>query len=99
MNSLIEDLNKTFESRVRLGIMSALVVNESLDFTSLKTSLNLTDGNLSSHIASLENEGYVKAKKEFVGKKPQTTYAATAAGRRAFTDHLNALEKLIRTTQ
>ncbi len=99
MNSIIQDLNKTFESRVRLGIMSALVVNESLDFTSLKESLNVTDGNLSSHIASLESEGYVKVKKEFVGKKPQTTYSVTAAGGRAFADHLDALEKLIKQTQ
>lgn len=97
--SLIQDLNKTFESRVRLGIMSALVVNESLDFTSLKESLNVTDGNLSSHIASLENEGYLKVKKEFVGKKPQTTYSVTVSGRHAFSDHLDALEKLIRKTQ
>lgn len=79
--------------------MSALIVNESLDFTSLKESLDVTDGNLSSHIASLEEEGYVKVKKEFVGKKPQTTYSVTAAGRRAFTDHLDALEKLIKQTQ
>lgn len=99
MNSLIQDLNKVFESRVRLGIMSALIVNESLDFTSMKESLDVTDGNLASHIASLENEGYIKVKKEFVGKKPLTTYSATASGRRAFTDHLDALEKLIRKTQ
>lgn len=79
--------------------MSALIVNESLDFTSMKESLDVTDGNLASHIASLENEGYIKVKKEFVGKKPLTTYSATASGRRAFTDHLDALEKLIRKTQ
>ncbi len=99
MNSIIQDLNKTFENRVRLGIMSALTVNDALDFSSLKESLNVTDGNLSSHIASLESEGYVKVKKEFVGKKPQTTYSLTAVGRRAFTDHLDALERLIKQTQ
>lgn len=79
--------------------MSALMVNDSLDFTSLKGSLDVTDGNLSSHIGSLENEGYVKVKKEFVGKKPQTSYAVTAAGRRAFADHLDALERLIQQSQ
>ncbi len=99
MNSIIQDLNKTFENRVRLGIMSALTVNDALDFSSLKESLNVTDGNLSSHIASLESEAYVKVKKEFVGKKPQTTYSLTAVGRRAFTDHLDALERLIKQTQ
>lgn len=92
-------MNKIFESRVRLGIMSALVVNDALDFNSMKESLDVTDGNLASHIAALENEDYVKVKKEFVGKKPQTSYSVTAAGRRAFTEHLDALEKLIKNSQ
>jgi DNA-binding HxlR family transcriptional regulator len=94
----IENLNKVFESRVRLGIMSALMVNDSLDFNSLKQTLDVTDGNLASHISALESEGFVKVKKEFVGKKPLTTYSVTAAGRRAFGEHLDALEKLIKQT-
>lgn len=98
MKSLIEHLNKAFESRVRLGIMSALMVNEAMDFNTLKRTLDLTDGNLASHIAALENEGYVKVTKEFVGKKPLTTYALTVSGGKAFTEHLDALEKLIRHT-
>lgn len=98
MKSLIEHLNKAFESRVRLGIMSALVVNDAMDFNTLKRTLDLTDGNLASHAAALENEGYLKVTKEFVGKKPLTTYALTPSGRRAFTEHLDALEKLIKQT-
>ncbi len=98
MSNPIENLNKVFESRVRLGIMSALMVNDSLDFNSLKQTLDVTDGNLASHISALESEGFVKVKKEFVGKKPLTTYSVTAAGRRAFGEHLDALEKLIKQT-
>lgn len=91
----IHKLNKAFESRVRLGIMSVLMVNDSVDFNTMKDLLDVTDGNLASHAASLEKEGYVHIKKEFVGKKTQTTYSATKTGVRAFEEHLNALEKLI----
>ena len=76
--------------------MSTLAVNDTVDFNTLKQTLDVTDGNLASHIAALENEGYVKVKKEFVGKKPLTTYMLTASGRRAFNEHLDALEKLIK---
>jgi DNA-binding MarR family transcriptional regulator len=99
MSISIHNLNKTFESRVRLGIMSALAVNDAVDFNSLKQSLDVTDGNLASHAAALEEEGYVRVKKEFVGKKPQTTYTLTAAGRRAFDEHIDALEQLIKQTK
>ena len=98
MKSIIQNMNKAFESRVRLGIMSALVVNDAMDFKTLKQSLDLTDGNLSSHIAALENEGYVRVTKAFVGKKPLTTYILTSSGRKAFAEHLDALEKLIKQT-
>ena len=87
-----------FESRIRLGIMSALMVADELDFNAMKQTLDVTDGNLASHIAALENEGYVKVKKTFVGKKPLTTYSVTVSGRRAFTEHLDALERLIKTS-
>ena len=99
MNNIIHNLNKVFENRVRLGIMSALIVNDSLDFNSLKEALEVTDGNLASHIAALERERYVKVSKEFVGKKPLTSYSVTSAGRRAFTDHLDTLEQLIKKSQ
>jgi predicted transcriptional regulator len=92
----IHKLNKAFESRVRLGIMSILMVNDSLDFNSIKDLLQVTDGNLASHAAALEKEGMIHVKKEFVGKKTLTTYSATKVGVRAFEDHLDALEKLIK---
>jgi predicted transcriptional regulator len=92
----IHKLNKAFESRVRLGIMSVLMVNDSLDFNSIKDLLQVTDGNLASHAAALEKEGMIHVKKEFVGKKTLTTYSATKVGVRAFEDHLDALEKLIK---
>jgi DNA-binding MarR family transcriptional regulator len=98
VKSIIHNLDKTFENRVRLGIMSALMVNDELDFNAMKQTLDVTDGNLASHIAALEDEGYVKVKKAFVGKKPLTTYVVTAAGRRAFSEHLDVLEKLIKNS-
>jgi DNA-binding MarR family transcriptional regulator len=91
----IENLNKAFENRIRLGIMSILMVNDWVDFNSLREWLLLTDGNLSSHVSSLEEAGYVEVKKEFVSKRPKTSYRATLAGREAFQQHLTALEKLI----
>lgn len=99
MKDIVESLNKAFENRVRLAVMSILVVNESADFNSLKQMLHLTDGNLATHIALLENKKYVKVEKEFVGKKTLTTYSVTPPGRRAFAGHLNALEKLIRQSK
>ncbi len=92
----IHSLNKAFENRVRLGIMSVLMVNDSMDFNSLKDLLQVTDGNLASHAAALEKEGLIHIKKELVGKKTLTTYSATKVGIKAFEDHLNALEKLIK---
>jgi len=92
----IELLNKAFENRIRLGIMSVLMVNEKIDFNNLKEMLQVTDGNLASHIAALEKAEYIKVHKQFIGKKPQTTYSATAYGRKAFHEHLDALEKLIK---
>jgi DNA-binding MarR family transcriptional regulator len=96
MKGNIEDLNKAFESRVRLGIMSMLLVNDWVDFSAIKEMLSITDGNLASHITALEKMNYVEVKKQFVGKKPNTSYAVTKAGRKAFNDHLNALEQLLK---
>ncbi|MBK8955206.1 MAG: transcriptional regulator [Saprospiraceae bacterium] len=96
MKNYIEDLNKAFESRVRLGIMSILAVNDSADFTFLKEHLQISDGNLASHIQALEKLKYILVKKQFVGKKPNTSYSITKPGKKAFNEHLNALEKLIR---
>ncbi|APA00028.1 MULTISPECIES: winged helix-turn-helix domain-containing protein [Flavobacterium] len=92
---IIDKLNKNFESRVRLGIMSILMVNDWVDFTEMKALLNITDGNLASHSTALEKSEYIEIKKEFVGKKPKTSYRVTNIGRLAFKEHLNFLEKLI----
>jgi DNA-binding MarR family transcriptional regulator len=92
----IHKLHKAFESRVRLGIMGVLMVNDSADFNTLKDLLKVTDGNLASHASALEKEGFIHIKKEFSGKKTLTTYSATKAGVRAFEDHLDALEKLLK---
>lgn len=91
----INQLNKEFESRVRLGIMSVLMVNDWVDFSEMKNLLEITDGNLASHSSALEKSNYIEVKKEFVGKKPKTSYRVTQSGRLAFTEHLNALEKLL----
>jgi DNA-binding MarR family transcriptional regulator len=93
---VIGELNKAFESRVRLGIMSILMVNDSIDFLTLKEMLQVTDGNIASHITALEKLQYIEVKKQFIGKKPNTSYSVTNTGRKAFTDHLDALEKLIK---
>jgi len=92
----IHNLNKAFENRIRLGLMSILMVNDSVDFSTMKDMLNITDGNLASHVAALEKEGFIHVKKEFVGKKPLTTYSATKVGMKAFNEHLDALEKLLK---
>ncbi len=93
---MIGELNKAFESRVRLGVMSILMVNEWVDFNTIKEMLEVTDGNIASHITALEKLKYIEVKKQFIGKKPNTSYAVTSQGRKAFAEHLDALEKLIR---
>jgi hypothetical protein len=97
VKNFIDNLNKAFESRIRLGIMSILMVNDQVDFTMLKELLQITDGNIASHISGLEKLGYVSVTKQFVGKKPNTSYATTIAGKEAFTKHIQALEQLIQT--
>lgn len=96
MKELISNINKVFESRIRLGIMSVLMVNEKYDFNSLKETLNVTDGNLASHLKSLEEKGMIKVNKQFIGRKPNTSYSATDAGILEFQQHLKALENLIK---
>ncbi|MEY3050519.1 MAG: hypothetical protein RLY31_304 [Bacteroidota bacterium] len=93
---MLEAWNKAFENKVRLSVMSLLMVRERLDFPGLKTLLNLTDGNLASHLAALERLGYIQVDKRFIGKKPNTSYRATQAGRSAFLAHLDVLEKFLR---
>lgn len=95
MKGLIADLNKAFDNKVRLGIMSVLLARNESDFNQLKTILEVTDGNLASHLKSLEKENYIEVSKQFIGRKPNTTYAVTNAGKLAFRKHLDALEALI----
>jgi len=96
VKDIIENLSKTFESRIRLGVMSLLMVNETMDFNTLKQMLNVTDGNLASHINALEKNKLLKIKKKIIGKKMNTAYTVTDKGRKEFNDHLEALEKLIK---
>lgn len=98
MKNIIQNINKAFDHRIRLGIMSILMVNESADFTALKELLGVTDGNLASHAKALESENYIVVEKQFIGKKPNTSYKATQSGKKAFQDHIDALEKLISNT-
>lgn len=98
MISGLNDINKAFESKIRLGIMSVLMANESADFNTLKSLLGLTDGNLASHARSLEELGYIQCEKKFIGRKPNTSFCVTEAGRDAFTAHIAALEAFLKAT-
>lgn len=93
----IENLNKLFDSRVRLGIMSALMVNAEINFNDLKELIQVTDGNLASHLKGLEENGYVKVQKGFIGRKTNTTYSITKVGEKAFKTHIDALEQMIKS--
>ncbi len=97
MKSLITNINKLFESRIRLGAMSILVVNDKVDFNTLKKLLEVTDGNLASHLKALEKNELITVHKLFIGRKPKTNYMITKKGKNAFKEHLNALEHLIKS--
>ncbi len=97
MNSIISGLNKVFDNRIRLGIMAVLSVNDSLDFNSLKDLLEITDGNLANHLKALEKNKLIEVRKQFIGKKPNTSYSITSLGEKLFKDHLQALEQLMDT--
>ncbi|MGV0979934.1 winged helix-turn-helix domain-containing protein [Empedobacter falsenii] len=96
MDFNLNKLNKVFDNRIRVGIMSALVMNEEISFKDLKDFLDLTDGNLASHLKNLEENDYIIVHKGFIGRKTNTTYSITALGKQAFQEHLNYLEKLIK---
>lgn len=97
MKSVISGINKLFENRVRLGIMAVLIVNDSYDFNNLKETLDVTDGNLASHLRTLEENELLKVNKQFIGKKPNTSYSITDKGQKLFRIHLKALEDIINT--
>lgn len=98
MKNILQHINKAFDNRIRLGIMSILMVNESMDFNTLKELLDVTDGNLASHTKALESEEYIIVEKKFIGRKTNTSYKATKKGKQAFQEHLDALEKIIRNS-
>jgi DNA-binding MarR family transcriptional regulator len=91
-----EQLDKVLEHRVRLQIMSVLVTNDAYDFNALKEMLNVTDGNLASHMKALEKEKYISVSKSFVDRKPNTRYKISEKGRTAFRKHLDALEQVVK---
>lgn len=95
MKDILANINKAFENRVRLGIMSALVVRHSIDFISLREMLDVTDGNLASHLRALEELGYLSMEKKFINRKPNTTYTITPEGLDSFRAHIKALEELL----
>lgn len=96
MKDSLEQFDKAFENRIRLQIMSVLAVNDSYDFNSLKELLQVTDGNLASHLKALEKEEYINITKSFIGRKPNTQYSVTQTGKNAFKKHLQSLENLIK---
>lgn len=93
---MLDGFDKAFENKVRLGTMAALMVNDTLDFNMLKELLKVTDGNLASHLRTLEDNDYVTFEKEFSGRKPRTIYRATELGKTAFKTHLKAIEDLLK---
>jgi len=95
VKDVLKNLDKAFENRIRLGIMSALMVNDYVDFNALKELLGVTDGNLASHLKTLEKSDYIRYKKEFLERKPNTNYIATTKGKDAFVKHIKAIEKLL----
>jgi DNA-binding HxlR family transcriptional regulator len=93
------DLDRLIHERIRLGIVSALAVNDALSFNDLKQVLATTDGNLSVHARKLEDAGYIACAKSFEGRLPRTEYRLTAAGRRALSRYLGHMEAIIRATR
>ena len=98
MIEAFQNINKAFESKVRLGIMAVLMVNEEMDFNTLKELLSLTDGNLASHTRALEELNYIECNKGFVGRKTRTVFRVTPQGKEAFKIHIEALERFLEST-
>lgn len=96
MKNPINALNKIFESRIRLGVMSILMVNDEINFNDLKQILEVTDGNLATHLVNLEENNYIKVRKGFIGRKTNTTYSITKLGEKAFAEHIDGLENIIK---
>lgn len=92
----IAGLNKIFDNRIRLGVMSILMVNDEVSFNDLKQMLEVTDGNLATHMVTLEENRLIKVHKGFIGRKTNTTYSVTKMGEQIFNEHIAALEKMIK---
>ena len=99
MKEILTQLNPAFDHRNRLAIMSVLAVNDWVEYNTLKELLQLTDGNLASHLKPLEAAEYIIVRKQFVGRRPQTTSAVTDTGKAAFKAHLDALEALLKRSR
>ena len=96
MKNPISGLNKIFDNRIRLGVMSVLIINEEISFNDLKAMLEVTDGNLATHLVTLEENGFIKVHKGFIGRKTNTTYSITKLGEREFKNHVKVLESMIK---
>lgn len=95
LGETLDAIDETIHQKVRLGIMSALMARGECDFRFLKETLGVTDGNLSIHLARLEEAGYISVRKEFVQRKPRTTYTPTKKGEKAFQAYLAVLERIV----
>jgi len=95
----IEKLDRVIHERGRLAIMSLLAAAESMSFTELKETLGMTDGNLSVHMRTLDESGYVAVEKSFVNRKPRTQFSLTPAGRQAFEAYIRTLEEIVRASR
>jgi DNA-binding MarR family transcriptional regulator len=95
----LSEIDNIIHEKARLGIMSILMVHNEAEFIYLKDMLELTSGNLNAHLKVLEDNGYIKVKKEFVGRKPRTTYKLTPKGRKMFNKYVSTLEKIISTRE
>ena len=92
-------LDRVIHEKVRLAIMSLLAASLQLSFTEMRDTLNMTDGNLTAHMRTLQEAGYVSVTKEFQGRRPLTTYSLTAQGRKAFATYINLLEQIVQQTK
>ena len=92
-------LDRVIHEKVRLAIMSLLAASPQLSFTEMRDTLSMTDGNLTAHVRTLQEAGYVSVTKEFQGGRPLTTYSLTAQGRKAFATYINLLEQIVQQTK
>jgi len=99
LSDSLDALDETIHQKIRLGIMSALMARGECDFRFLKDTLGVTDGNLSIHLGKLEDADYIGVRKEFVGRKPHTTYTPTPKGKAAFAAYLTALERIVESSK